>query len=353
MARTWILFFEQLVGALATNSGGITEALAQALQPINEVPMGTIDGVNKVFTLSYAPLAGWLVLHLDNALEDPIADYSLAGNVITYAIAPQPGDNMHAWYFTGAKGTGGGSGAAPLNLPPATGFARHFAYNAADQIAWGPGTAFTNLVGDMSFGCWLKLDSFTPGSLRNSICRAGNSAGGLQLGTTFWLAIGGTAGLGTAGPPWNITYKHNSIPVVVSNTFNVQLGAGAWYYVGFSRQGLTLTLYIGNGESLLAAGSFSWAGADVPNNQSEGGDFYLGNDGLFSADPLGGAIEETYIWTRALTAAEHTAAMQGSPPSGGLMFECVMGNSTPLDLATSGATATVTGTTVVTGHPVF
>jgi hypothetical protein len=102
LARPWEYFFSQL-GSQNADTGSIS---ATNPGPIHEIPAGLIDGLNKQFYLSYAPLAGWLVLHMANALQDPIADYTLSGNTITYTQAPQPGDTHHAWYLTanGAKG---------------------------------------------------------------------------------------------------------------------------------------------------------------------------------------------------------------------------------------------------------
>ncbi len=83
--------------------GGFTTATGaspgEGLKPVFEIPTGTLDGSNTVFYLSYAPLDNWLVLMLDNALQNPAVDFSLSGKQITYAVAPQPGDAQAAWYF--------------------------------------------------------------------------------------------------------------------------------------------------------------------------------------------------------------------------------------------------------------
>lgn len=109
LARTWIMFFEELVHALEGVGGSVKSLIPQT---VHEIPAGLINGANRVFTLSSAPLAAWLLLHLDNALQDPVADYALSGNQITYASAPQPGDTHHAWYLVGST-----SPATPASAP--------------------------------------------------------------------------------------------------------------------------------------------------------------------------------------------------------------------------------------------
>lgn len=351
MTRTWILFFQQLVGALQSNAGGLSEALAGTLVPINEVPAGVIDGANRKFTLTYAPIAGWLVLHLDNALEDPIADYALAKNVITYTIAPQPGDNHHAWYFQGAKALMGGNGSPPpLTIPPQTGFARHFGSAANDSLIWSPGSLYTGLSGDMSFGAWINIDSTAvPASPLSAFVRYGQALGGLPLDTLFWLALSGTA-----PGPWNIYYAHNdgtgfAGTGLQSNTFICGIPSGQWVYLGFSRSSAakTVEMFLGNGAVVLSVAT--WTYGNPPLASGTGG-LILGNADLGSGG-VGASIEEHYIWSRDLSLAEHTDAMMGSPSTSGLVLASLMGNSTPSDISGTGGAATVTGTTVVPGHP--
>lgn len=66
----------------------------------DETPAGAIDGVNTVFTLARAPSpAASLLLYLNGIVQRPAgADYTLAGNSITFNAAPQIGDNLEAWY---------------------------------------------------------------------------------------------------------------------------------------------------------------------------------------------------------------------------------------------------------------
>ena len=81
--------------------------LLGVLQPKQEAPAGTIDGNNKMFTLSNAPLPNTLALYKNGIFLTPGigADYTLLGNQVTYAVAPQPptletsGDSLYAQYL--------------------------------------------------------------------------------------------------------------------------------------------------------------------------------------------------------------------------------------------------------------
>lgn len=66
----------------------------------NEVPSGTINGSNTVFTLANAPSpASSLQLFLNGLLQTAGGvDYTLSGDTITYATAPETGDAHVAWY---------------------------------------------------------------------------------------------------------------------------------------------------------------------------------------------------------------------------------------------------------------
>jgi hypothetical protein len=75
--------------------------------PAAEVPAGAVNGVlvdnvpvgNTVFTLNYAPIAGSLLLTLNNLPQTPGLNYSIAGNTITFAAAPLNGFQPYAYYW--------------------------------------------------------------------------------------------------------------------------------------------------------------------------------------------------------------------------------------------------------------
>jgi len=65
-----------------------------------EVPSGTVNGANTVFTLANAPSpAASLVLFLNGVAQRPAGvDYTLSGLTITYVTAPLTGETHVCWY---------------------------------------------------------------------------------------------------------------------------------------------------------------------------------------------------------------------------------------------------------------
>lgn len=64
-----------------------------------EVPSGTLDGQNAIFTLAQTPVAA-PILARNGVVQDEGTDYTLAGNIITFTAAatPQPSDLIQTWY---------------------------------------------------------------------------------------------------------------------------------------------------------------------------------------------------------------------------------------------------------------
>lgn len=82
---------------------------------VTEVPAGTMDGINTVFTLSAAPTVGLLFL---NGVEQlPGTDFTLSGNTITYAVAPKSAD-WHMAFYSSDSSSGGGGGGTATNVWP-------------------------------------------------------------------------------------------------------------------------------------------------------------------------------------------------------------------------------------------
>jgi hypothetical protein len=71
-----------------------------------ETPTGPVDGANKTFALSFAPLHGGLTLTIaapdsDNTSDsgpDDVGDYTLTGSTIVFDMAPPVGTLMRAQY---------------------------------------------------------------------------------------------------------------------------------------------------------------------------------------------------------------------------------------------------------------
>jgi hypothetical protein len=78
--------------------------------PIDEAPIGTINGSNSIFTLSQTPVAGGFSLFLNGQRLESGTDFTLSGTTITYNIneVPQVGDTHRAVYNNVSGGGGGG-----------------------------------------------------------------------------------------------------------------------------------------------------------------------------------------------------------------------------------------------------
>jgi hypothetical protein len=202
LTRTWIVFFEQLAGALG-GAGGLLEKIPQ---PIHEVPQGNIDGINQVFTLSYAPLASWLVLHLDNALEDPVSDYTLSGRTITYTIAPQIGDNHHAWYLVGSTASARRPITQPVVVVSTPGVGKVLWCDTAADI---PPSWQTVALSDAAWAKPVLVSSaFTP---------APNSQ---------WISD--SAGARSGQPHWDLYRIHFTIPGGTFSSCTLTISADDW-----------------------------------------------------------------------------------------------------------------------------
>lgn len=58
-----------------------------------ETPSGTVDGVNKDFTLANTPVAGTLKIYLGTRQQEG-SDYTLSGTVISFTYAPPQGSTI-------------------------------------------------------------------------------------------------------------------------------------------------------------------------------------------------------------------------------------------------------------------
>ena len=83
---------------------------------VNEIPSGSINGSNKVFTLENEPLSDTERVSLNGLLQEPGSgkDYTISGDTITFSLAPNTGDVLLVSYLMG-EALGGSSGGA--NVP--------------------------------------------------------------------------------------------------------------------------------------------------------------------------------------------------------------------------------------------
>lgn len=65
-----------------------------------ETPSGTINGVNRIFTLTYMPLLDSEMVFIGSVYQVPTVSYTINGGIITFADGSQPieGDTLSIWY---------------------------------------------------------------------------------------------------------------------------------------------------------------------------------------------------------------------------------------------------------------
>ena len=66
-----------------------------------EVPSGTVNGVNTTFTLTTDPIPGTLILTVDGRLQmqGVSLDYTVSGATIDFDSAPQTGEQIYAIFI--------------------------------------------------------------------------------------------------------------------------------------------------------------------------------------------------------------------------------------------------------------
>ena len=65
---------------------------------ISEVPAGTLDGINAVFTLSETPAPGSLQIFVNGVEWFAGTYWSLSGTTLTFTLVPKPTDWIRATY---------------------------------------------------------------------------------------------------------------------------------------------------------------------------------------------------------------------------------------------------------------
>jgi hypothetical protein len=85
-----------MFGAGGSGGGGGAGGLAA----IQEIPTGTIDGSNTVFTLAQTPFAASAVqVYLNGVYRTPTTDYTISGSTITFVVAPPNASKVEAAYL--------------------------------------------------------------------------------------------------------------------------------------------------------------------------------------------------------------------------------------------------------------
>jgi hypothetical protein len=133
---------------VAGSSTSVDESLAVAdigRGTIVERPSGTINGVNRDFTLSKTPSSSRILLIADSVGGAPMPliggyDYSRSGAAVRFAAAAnKPSNNLLAVYPYGDIADGGGTPELSLPIGTAATWVNHtIAYGTWRRVAWSP-----------------------------------------------------------------------------------------------------------------------------------------------------------------------------------------------------------------------
>lgn len=71
-------------------NANLIDGITESGLTLGEIPTGTVNGSNTVFTLAFTPVPKSPRLHLNGLLQRHGAsyDYTISGNTITFTVAP-------------------------------------------------------------------------------------------------------------------------------------------------------------------------------------------------------------------------------------------------------------------------
>ena len=97
LPRALVIYLQQFMQT-------VQNAVKRPVPVVGEIPAGTVDGTNAVFTLANLPLLNSVDLYRNGLLQTMAAsnDYTISGRTITFNVGnvPQPGDNLLCGYWT-------------------------------------------------------------------------------------------------------------------------------------------------------------------------------------------------------------------------------------------------------------
>jgi len=77
--------------SIVTNGSGNSMVL--------EIPSGTVNGSNTVFTLSQTPLNNVVIVTLNGLAQTKTTDYTVSGTTVTFTVAPETGTVVYCQYL--------------------------------------------------------------------------------------------------------------------------------------------------------------------------------------------------------------------------------------------------------------
>lgn len=80
------------------------DTLAVTSMSNREIPTGTVDGLNAVFTLAHTPQSGTETVFMNGLAQHPGVDndYTISGPTITFVLPPPSGTGLAVTYWFSA-----------------------------------------------------------------------------------------------------------------------------------------------------------------------------------------------------------------------------------------------------------
>lgn len=228
------------------------------------------------------------------------------------------------------------------------------AFTGSDWIDFG-GQAALYVQGDWSAGLWVYL---TPASHGSVIAMVGAGSGDPSAAAPYVLAIRSGPAAANGSPQFGLEYVHDvgSTSAVVGHEYLLSpvstIPSNSWVYVGASRNSTakTVSFYWGDGTTIYSLGNAQYSntpGIVAGEARLTLGAFYYVN---LTNTPAAGdfnpsivQIDQAYMWGQNLTAAQHMAAMTGTPDPGLLLLNVTAIMDDPLVPSVSPVLGTIEG----------
>jgi hypothetical protein len=273
----------------------------------NWIPMGPVPGAGGGGCSSPAGSEGNIIYNADNHITQYCdgANWVAAGENI-------PISGLVGWWnFDEGSGTsaadssGGGNTGTLTNGPTWTTSGKingALTFNGTNQYVSIPDAAALRLSGSWTVTTWVN-----PSALPSSGNIALLASKSTSVGTNYDLVIDN--GRYNAGLGWAVDFNSSGCCDDHFAKYVTSISTGTWYHVAgvYDSVGQTVTLYL-NGMSVASS---SVAGS--PPESSIGGNLAIGAIGTGLNFYTAGTIDDTRVYSRALTASEVWRLYNGAP----------------------------------------
>lgn len=93
------LYFNTTDKLIRVHNGTVWEPIQTNFNIENERASGTVNGINVNFTLSFSPISEDHAMVTVNGVKREVDEYNIAGNTVTFNVAPETGAEVSVFYF--------------------------------------------------------------------------------------------------------------------------------------------------------------------------------------------------------------------------------------------------------------